>query len=120
MDPIRIGAVGAGGFGLFALQQFVQVPGVSLAGIAETGNAPALAMARRFGARDVGTLESLLELPEVNLVYIATPPFLHYPQARAALLAGKHVVCEKPLSLTIAEADELVAMAEERGALRAT
>jgi predicted dehydrogenase len=120
MDTIRIGAVGAGGFGLFALQQFVQVPGVSLHGLAETGNAPALAMARRFGAPDFGTLESLLKAPQVNLIYIATPPFLHFPQARAALLAGKHVVCEKPLSLKVEEADELLALAESRGLLCVT
>jgi predicted dehydrogenase len=120
MDEIRIGAVGAGGFGLFALQQFVQVQGVSLHGIAETGNAPALAMAQRFGARDFGGLEGLLKVPEVNLVYIATPPFLHFPQARAALLAGKHVVCEKPLSLKVEEADELLALAESRKLLCVT
>lgn len=120
MDEIRIGAVGAGGFGLFALQQFMQAPGASLAGMAETGNAPALAMSQRFGARDFRSLERLLQAPEVNLIYIATPPFLHYPQARAALLAGKHVICEKPLSLQLAEADELLGLAESRGLLCVT
>ena len=86
MDTLRIGAVGAGGFGLFALQQFMQIPGVSLVGIAGTSNAGALAMAQRFGVPDVGALENLLTRPDVDLVYIATPPFLHFPQAHAALL----------------------------------
>jgi predicted dehydrogenase len=53
-------------------------------------------------------------------VYIATPPFLHYAQAKAALLAGKHVICEKPLSLTLAEADELLALAQSRDLLCVT
>ena len=50
--------------------------------------------------------------PEVDLVYIATPPFLHFDQAKQALKAGKHVVCEKPLAMTVAQADELVALRE--------
>jgi predicted dehydrogenase len=114
---LRIGAIGAGGFGLFALQQFLQAPGVRLVAIAGTSREPALAMARRFGVEDVGEVDVLLANPEVDLVYIATPPFLHYPQARAALLAGKHVICEKPLALTVAQADELLALAKTRDLL---
>jgi predicted dehydrogenase len=108
---LGIGVIGAGGFGLFALQQFLQAPGVRLVAIAGTHREAALAMARRFGVPDLVTVEALLADPEVDLIYIATPPFLHYPQARAALLAGKHVLCEKPLALTVAEADELIALA---------
>ena len=116
-ETIRIGAIGAGGFGLFALQQFLQAPGVRLTAIAGTHREAALAMARRFGVPDVEAVDTLLASPEVDLVYIATPPFLHYPQARAALLAGKHVICEKPLAMTVAEADELLALAKERDLL---
>ena len=50
-------------------------------------------------ARDrIRELEALVEQPDLDLVYISTPPFLHYPQAMAALRAGKHVICEKPLA----------------------
>ena len=45
---------------------------------------------------------------DVDLVYIATPPFLHHPQTISASRAGKHVICEKPLALTIGQADELI------------
>lgn len=122
MNPerLRIGAIGAGGFGLFALQQFLQVPGTQLVAIAGTHQEAARAMARRFGVSDVHEVDALLAVPEIDLVYIATPPFLHYPQARAALAAGKHVICEKPLSLTVAEADDLLAIAEEHGLLCVT
>src|SRR5271169_5589742 len=106
MKTLQIGAIGAGGFGLFALQQFLQCPGTKLFGMAGTHQEAALAMARRFGVADPVAVEALLASPEVDLVYIATPPFLHYPQARAALLAGKHVICEKPLAMADAEADE--------------
>jgi len=114
---LRIGALGAGGFGLFALQQFLQVPGVQLIAMAGTYREAALAMMRRFDVPDVVEEAALLANPEVDLVYIATPPFLHYRQARAALLAGKHVICEKPLALTVAEANELVAIARAAGLL---
>ncbi len=120
MNPIRIGALGAGGFGLFALQQFLQHPGVRLVAIAGTHREAALAMARRFEVADVGDMEALYARPDVDLVYIATPPFLHYAQARAALLAGKHVLCEKPLALAVEEAGELLALAAGRGLLCAT
>jgi predicted dehydrogenase len=108
---LGVGVIGCGGFGLFALQQFIQVPGVRLAGMAGTARPAALAAAQRFGLEDVVDVQRLLELPEVELVYIATPPFLHYEQAQLALKAGKHVICEKPLALTVEQADELVALA---------
>jgi predicted dehydrogenase len=117
MIPLRIGALGAGGFGLFALQQFLQIPHVQLVGMAGTHREAALAMMRRFGVPDVVSQEALLGDPGIDLVYIATPPFLHYQQARASLLAGKHVICEKPLALTIEEADDLVSLAKSANLL---
>jgi predicted dehydrogenase len=114
---LGIGVIGCGGFGLFALQQFVQVPGVQLAAMAGTARPAALAAANRYGVEDVIDIDRLLALPAVDLVYISTPPFLHYAQAKAALQFGKHVICEKPLALTVAQADELVAIARQRDLL---
>src|SRR3954454_12520277 len=59
--------------------------------------------------------KELLADPTVDVVHIATPNHLHYSFAKAALLAGKHVVCEKPLALTSQETSELVALAAETG-----
>ncbi|MCT0213501.1 MULTISPECIES: Gfo/Idh/MocA family protein [unclassified Synechococcus] len=111
MTRTRIGAIGAGGFGLFALQQFLQVEGAELVAIAGTHREAAIAMARRFGVTEPLDVETLLQMEEVDLVYIATPPFLHYSQVRAALEAGKHVICEKPLALTVEQADDLLQLA---------
>src|SRR5690242_12189395 len=114
---IRLGVNGCGGFGLFALQHFTQIPGVKLVGMAGTHRPAALAAAARFGVENVDDVGGLLRRDDVDAVYIATPPFLHHPQALAALAAGKHVIVEKPLALSVAQADELVAAARERDRL---
>jgi predicted dehydrogenase len=117
VEPIRLGVIGCGGFGLFALQHFTQVAGVRMAGMAATHRPAALAAAERFGVENAEKAEDLLERDDIDLVYIATPPFLHYPQALAALEAGKHVIVEKPLALTVEQADELIAVARRRDRL---
>ena len=114
---IRLGVIGCGGFGLFALQQFAQVPGVTLVGMAGTHRPAAHAAAQRFGIPDIEDVGKMLARDDIDLVYIATPPFLHHPQAMAALQAGKHVICEKPLAMTVAQADEMIAEARRRDRL---
>src|ERR1043165_554095 len=111
-ESIGIGALGGGGFGLFALQHFTQLPGVTLIGMAETHREAALAMTRRFNIPLMPVADALLARQDINLVYIATPPFLHYPQAMQALRAGKHVICEKPLALNLQQAEEMIALAQ--------
>jgi predicted dehydrogenase len=64
--------------------------------------------------------EQILDDDAVDVVHIATPNYLHHSQARAALAAGKHVVCEKPLALTSAESSELVALAGRSGLVHCT
>src|SRR5512135_2645197 len=100
---IRLGVIGCGGFGLYALQQFAQVPGVKLAGMAGTHRQAAYAAAKRFGIPDIEEIDKMLARDNIDLVYIATPPFLHHSQALAALRAGKHVICEKPLAMTLVQ-----------------
>jgi len=117
---VGLGVIGAGSFGLYALQNFVQVKGVELVAMAGTHRTAAIAAAKRLGLADVGEPEDLLGDSDVDLVYIATPPFLHFEQSMAALTAGKHVICEKPLALTVEQADQLVATARERDLLMIT
>jgi predicted dehydrogenase len=85
--------------------------------MAGTARPAALAAAKRYGLEDVEEIDRLIARPEVDLVYIATPPFLHFEQAKHALTAGKHVICEKPLAMTVEEADELIAIAQRNDRL---
>lgn len=65
--------------------------------------------------RAYGSHEGLLADPDVDIVYISTVNSLHYPWARAALEAGKHVICEKPCTTSAAQTRELFALAREQG-----
>lgn len=68
-------------------------------------------LARTFGSRAFGSLEDLLAA-EIDAVYVATPVYLHCEQVAQCLKAGKHVLCEKPLSLSVAESLEMVELAK--------
>ena len=85
--------------------------------MAGTARPAALAAVQRYGLKDVIDVHGLLGLPAVDVVYISTPPFLHYEQSKLALAAGKHVICEKPLALTVEQADELVGLARRQDRL---
>ncbi|QJW92132.1 Gfo/Idh/MocA family oxidoreductase [Spirosoma taeanense] len=117
---LGIGVIGMGGFGLFAVQQFVQTPNVRLVAIAGSSRDEAHRTARRFGADMLGSLEELVNHPEVDIVYIATPPFMHYEQAMLALNAGKHVICEKPLAMNPEQGREMLETARQKGLLMVT
>jgi predicted dehydrogenase len=116
-QTLGLGVVGFGGFGLFAVQHFTQIPGVRLVAMASTHREAAYAAAERFGIDPPMELEAMLARDDVDIVYIATPPFLHHPQALAALEAGKHVICEKPLAMNLEQADEMLAKAREKDRL---
>ncbi len=108
---LRIGIVGAGGFAGFAAKAFLTVPGIKIVAVADKDAAAAHRMADELSAKPYTEYESFLDDAKVSLVYIATPPFLHYSQSKAALLAGIHVLCEKPAALKTSEAEELAALA---------
>src|SRR6202167_6396508 len=68
-----------------------------------------------YNTRTWTTLDEALSDPEVHAVYVATPVFLHAPQTIQSLRAGKHVLCEKPMAMSEAEARLMVQTAEETG-----
>jgi scyllo-inositol 2-dehydrogenase (NADP+) len=108
-------AVGLVGYGLSA--RILQRPLIEAAGMnivaAVTHQHEALRQ-NLPGAQALPDLASLLALPRLDLVVIATPNQLHFPQALAALEAGKHVVIDKPMALDVRECDRLIEAAETR------
>lgn len=93
---------------------------IAIAGIVEQSAAAARDKAERLGvARGYASYEEALADPAVTVVHLAVPNSLHAPYAKAALEAGKHVLCEKPLATTSAESAGLVALAKEKGLVAA-
>jgi len=116
---LRAAVVGTGFIGPVHVEALQRI-GVEVVGLCSSHPDRAQAKARRLGVLKVySTYEELLADPLVEVVHIATPNALHYPQARAALLAGKHVVCEKPLAMNTCESAELVELAERSGLVHA-
>lgn len=118
MKPVRFALVGAGGFAFFAVSEFAKMTDVRFVGVYDSVSDNC----SKFKGieKDIVIYASLDELvadETVDLVYIATPPDLHYAQSRSALLAGKHVVCEKPAAIQLAHAVELKKIAREKGLL---
>lgn len=96
------------------------VPDGRLAAVASRNTDRAREFAQAFGesgysVRIHDSYDALLADPEIDGVYIASPHRFHFEQAMAALQAGKPVLCEKPLTVTAAQAKQLMAEAEERG-----
>lgn len=110
-EALNIGVIGAGGFAAFAIKAFLQIPGVKIIAVTDIDKGIAAQMAKENDANVYADLETFLENENIDVVYIATPPFLHYQQSKMALIAGKHVICEKPAALKTSEAEELCSLA---------
>lgn len=111
----RAGVVGTGFMG-DVHSRAIRATGGNLVGIVGSSTERTAAAATRFAPeRDVADLGDLVATPDINVIHVCTPNHLHEPQAMAALEAGKHVVCEKPLAPTAAGAAALVAAAAEHG-----
>ncbi|MBM3485355.1 MAG: Gfo/Idh/MocA family oxidoreductase [Alphaproteobacteria bacterium] len=110
--PIRLGIAGLGLAGAMMIRAAVIHPRVVLAAGADPLPRPREAFARDFGARVYAGFEALCADSEVDAIYIASPHEYHADQAVKALAAGKHVLVEKPLALTLADCDTVIAAAE--------
>jgi predicted dehydrogenase len=116
MRRFKVGVIGTGFIGPAHVEALRRIPGIDVVALADNGDELAKAKADQLGipAR-YGDYRKLLASPEIEVVHICTPNNFHYPMAKEALLAGKSVVCEKPLATTVAEARELVELADRTG-----
>jgi predicted dehydrogenase len=114
-SEVRVGLIGVG-----AVPQTAHLPilskmrGAKLVALCDNDGAKARAIADRFGAPDVYTdIDDLLELEQLDAVVIATPNHLHEPHVLAALRAGVHVLCGRPLALSVRGVERILSAAEK-------
>jgi len=118
--PLGIGVIGAGGIShshLLAYRSKLNRDLTRVVAIADIDAARARAQADTYGIDHVhDDYRDLLSRSDVQAVSICTPPFLHVEQSIGALRAGKHALCEKPVSATLAGLDEIAVAERESGA----
>lgn len=116
MTNTIIGIIGCGYWGPNLLRNFVESEVAEVRWICDADTTRLAAISRRYsGARTTNDYHDLLADPALNAVVVATPVGTHYPIAREALLAGKHVLVEKPLTAAVCQAEELIDLAERGG-----
>src|SRR6201994_2525303 len=121
MKKLKVAIFGIGFMGRVHTEALRRLGNIEVTGV---GGRTAAA-ARKFAdalsiERATGNYQDLLADPELDAVHICTPNELHFPMAQAAMQAGKHVLCEKPLASSIAEADAMLALAKEKGLAHCT
>ncbi len=121
MNRIRTAVIGTGFMGRVHLEALRRVESVDVVEIAATSRDKAIAAAAGFNVLNAtGDWREVINDPSIDAVHVATPNASHYEITKAALTAGKHVLCEKPLAMSVAEAQELtdlVASKNLRGGL---
>ncbi len=118
MDTVRVGFVGAGRISDLHAIEYLRNPRARIVAVCDANRDIALRQAERWGvpaSRVFATWDELLRCDEVDLVEILLPHHLHRPAALAAFAAGKHVSLQKPMALSLAEAEEINAAAERAG-----
>lgn len=114
-DHLKVAVAGTGFIGPVHVEALKRL-GVRVKGIMGSTPKKSEAARKRWGLSTAySSFEEVIKDPELDAVHLAVPNVLHYAMAKAALGAGKHVMCEKPLAMDSKESAELVALAESSG-----
>jgi len=110
---VGVGIVGAGFMGNTHANAYDLIPSSKLIAVADIEPDRASSLAKKHGAKPYASLEDMLKDPGVQVVDITLPTYLHSQAAVQAAEAGKQVICEKPMALTLAQADSMVKAARK-------
>lgn len=112
---VNIGVIGVGWFGEFHARLYKQLSSANLIGIYDADSQRSKKVADKLNVRDFENMESLLADPSIEAVSICTSDQYHLQPALAACLAGKHILIEKPLALSVKECDQIIAASKTAG-----
>ena len=120
MEKIKVGVIGTGFIGPAHVEALRRLNMIDVIALADIDDEVAQSKAAMLGVEQAyGDYKELLKNADIQAVHICTPNYLHYDMVKKALMAGKHVVCEKPLAVSVKEAEELVELAEQKGLVNA-
>lgn len=120
MKKIRVGIAGVGFIGPAHLEALRRLPGIEIVSISHHAKETVKGKAEALGVEHYyADYAEQLAHDQLDCIHICTPNFVHYGMAKQALQSGIHVVCEKPLATTIEQAQELVAIAQEKNLVNA-
>lgn len=113
--PLRAAVIGVGYLGRFHAQKYASLPDVELVGVVDAHPETAQRVAKELGVTAFTDYRELLGAhPKVDLVSVASTTETHHAVARDCLAAGVHVLAEKPITVTVVQADELIALADAK------
>lgn len=115
MNKLKFALIGTGGIAQTYAQAFQQSNCCQLVAVADVRKETAKAFAEPFGAKSFDDYKSLSENSEIDAVIVSTPPNTHPEIAMYFMRKGVHVLCEKPLCLSVSEAKEMIETAEKTG-----
>ncbi len=120
MEKIKVGVIGTGFIGPAHIEALRRLGNVEVVALAESSDKLAESKAQMLQIdRHYGDYRLLLKDDDIQSVHICSPNYLHYEMANAALQAGKHVICEKPLAVSVPQAEQLVELAKKTGLVNA-
>jgi len=114
-DILNVAVVGCGIFGQIHAATYARFPQSRLLAVCDTDAVRARRLADQFGCRACTSVDQIAADPDIQAVSIATPDFAHRPAAEALAKAGKHILVEKPLATSVADAEAIAAAAGEAG-----
>lgn len=114
-EKMRFGLVGCGVIGPLHAQAIASLPDAQLCAVADIAFAKARALAERYGARAYADMDEMLASEQLDIVTICTPSGLHGECACRAMRAGRHVLVEKPMEISLKAIDELIRVQKETG-----
>ncbi|WP_019588516.1 Gfo/Idh/MocA family protein [Deinococcus apachensis] len=118
-SPVRVGVIGLGAIGQSLLKAFTAEPEVQVTAVCDVDASLAERTARPLAASAWTDYRRMLDAVDLDLVYVAVPPRHHHAIALDVITAGKHILCEKPLALTLAEAQDMQRAAQAAGVVHA-
>jgi predicted dehydrogenase len=120
LNTIKVAIAGAGFIGPVHIESLRRLPNIEIVALCHSNEKAAAEKAMQLGIKNYySDFDKMLQIEKPDCVHICTPNDLHYGMARAAIQKGIHVVCEKPLAMTVSEAMELLTLAKEKKIIHA-